>query len=111
MDQDYPLELSVLEAKQRLESAPNATRLVDVREPWEFEICHVAGSDHIPMRRIPEQLATLPRDRHLLILCHHGGRSRRVMEFLRANGFAAVSNVAGGIEAWATEIEPQMPRY
>ncbi|MDO8542922.1 MAG: molybdopterin-synthase adenylyltransferase MoeB [Opitutaceae bacterium] len=108
---DYPLELSVAEARQRRDAAPAATMLVDVREPYELDICRIEGAEHIPMRQIPERLDALPRDKHLLILCHAGGRSRRVTEFLRARGFTAVSNVAGGIDAWAQEIEPGMRRY
>ncbi|HWA11133.1 MAG TPA: molybdopterin-synthase adenylyltransferase MoeB [Opitutaceae bacterium] len=108
---DYPLEVSVLEARDRLAAAPGRTQLIDVREPYEVEICRVAGSVFIPMRQIPAHVGALPRDRHLLIFCHHGSRSRGVTEFLRANGFTAVSNVAGGIAAWAEEIEPGMRRY
>jgi adenylyltransferase/sulfurtransferase len=63
------------------------------------------------MRQIPEQIATLPRDTPLLALCHHGGRSMRVTQFLRANGFTNVSNVAGGIDAWAGQIDPSLARY
>lgn len=108
---DYPVEISVTEAKQRLDAAPAQTEIVDVREPFELDICHVAGSRHIPMRQIPESAATLPRDKHLLILCHAGGRSRRVTDYLRAQGFDRVTNIAGGIDAWAEQIEPGMRRY
>ncbi len=108
---DHPIEISVIEAKRLLAAAPDHTRLIDVREPWETEICRVSGSECIPMRQIPAHLATLPRDRHLLIMCHHGGRSRNVADFLRSRGFTAVSNVTGGIAAWANEIEPTLRRY
>jgi rhodanese-related sulfurtransferase len=63
------------------------------------------------MRQIPEHAAALPRDKHLLIMCHHGGRSRRVTEYLRAQGFDAVTNIAGGIDAWAVEIDSSLSRY
>jgi adenylyltransferase/sulfurtransferase len=56
-------------------------------------------------------LAALPRAQHLLVLCHHGARSRRVTEYLREHGFSAVSNISGGINAWAEEIDPTMARY
>jgi len=108
---EYPLEISVTEAKALLAEAPAGVRIIDVREPFEWEICRVDGSTHIPMRQIPEQVDALPRDRHLLILCHAGARSRRVTEFLRARGLNAVSNIGGGIDAWAVEIEPGMQRY
>lgn len=108
---DYPLEVPVNEAKRLRDAAPHETVLIDVREPYELDICRVPGAQHIPMRQIPEKLDALPRDKHLLILCHAGGRSRRVTEFLRARGFNAVTNIAGGIDAWAQEIEPGMRRY
>lgn len=109
--QDFPVEISVTEARQRLDATPDATLLIDVREPWEVEICRVAQAEHIPMREVPERVASLPRDRHLLIMCHHGGRSWRVTEYLRAQGLIAVTNVAGGIDAWAEAIEPGLARY
>jgi adenylyltransferase/sulfurtransferase len=107
----YPLEMPVATAAALLARNDDHTILIDVREPHELEICRVAGARHVPMRQIPEQLGELPRDRHLLIMCHHGGRSRRVTEFLRAQGLAAVSNVTGGIDAWAGEIDPMLARY
>ncbi|MCF3648486.1 molybdopterin-synthase adenylyltransferase MoeB [Synoicihabitans lomoniglobus] len=110
-DTDYPLEVSVAEAQALLEANDRPARMIDVREPHEFAICSVSGADQIPMRQIPENVGELPRDQHLLIMCHHGGRSMRVTEYLRAQGFTAVTNVAGGIDAWATTIEPGMLRY
>lgn len=107
----YPWEISVAETKQLLEDPTKPTQLIDVREPHEFAICQIAGAAFIPMRQIPENTADLPRDRHLLIYCHHGARSMRVVQYLRDQGFAAVSNVAGGINAWAEEIEPGMLKY
>jgi len=110
-DHEVPLEVSVREASRLRQSAPERILIIDVREPFELAICRVEGAEHIPMRQIPEQVDALPRDRHLLILCHSGGRSYRVTEFLRARGLPAVSNIAGGIDAWAEEIEPGMGRY
>ena len=71
----------------------------------------VDGAESIPMQEIPARLASLPRDRHLLGLCHHGGRSLRVCQYLRAQGFPAVTNITGGIDAWAREIDPRLARY
>lgn len=107
MDQT-PLEIDVATAA-RLHR--EGALLLDVREPDEVAICAIAGSRHIPMRQIPEALAELPRDRLILVQCHHGGRSLRVTQFLRANGFTQVSNVAGGIDAWAQQIDPSLARY
>jgi molybdopterin/thiamine biosynthesis adenylyltransferase/rhodanese-related sulfurtransferase len=110
-DTEFPFEISVTEAQALQQSAPDRTLIIDVREPHELAICHLPQAEAIPMRQIPERLDALPRDRHLLILCHAGGRSRRVTEFLRARGLTAVSNIAGGIDAWAVEIDPSLPRY
>jgi rhodanese-related sulfurtransferase len=105
---ETPLEVDVITAAQLLREG---AVLLDVREPVELDICRIAGSREIPMGQIPEQLGDLPRDTLLLVLCHHGGRSMRVTQFLRSNGFAKVSNVAGGIEAWAGQIDPALARY
>ncbi len=110
-DSDYPWEISVTETKTLLDDPTKPTRLIDVREPREAEICKIEGADLIPMRQIPENMPTLPRDEHLLIHCHHGGRSMRVVQFLRNQGFTAVTNVGGGIDAWADQIEPGMLKY
>jgi len=110
-DHDIPMELPVEEARRLLDAQPGATLLLDVREASELAICHIAGAVHIPMREIPGQLDTLPRDRHILVLCHHGGRSQRVTQFLRHHGFAKVSNIDGGINAWAEQIDPALERY
>jgi adenylyltransferase/sulfurtransferase len=105
---DFPLETDVTTAARLLQ---DGALLLDVREPDEVATCSVAGSRSIPMRQIPENTAQLPRDRQILVLCHHGGRSQRVTQFLRANGFANATNVAGGIDAWAAEIDPSLTRY
>lgn len=105
---EFPLETDVATAAQHMRAG---ALLLDVREPFEVEICAVAGSRHLPMRQIPENLADLPRDQPILVLCHHGGRSLRVTQFLRANGFGNVTNVAGGIDAWAEQVDPKLTRY
>lgn len=105
---DAPLEVDVLTAAQLVR---DGALLLDVREPIEIATCQVTGSRHIPMGQIPENLAELPRDRRILALCHYGGRSRRVTEYLRANGFELVTNVAGGINAWAEQIDATLARY
>jgi sulfur-carrier protein adenylyltransferase/sulfurtransferase len=107
----YPLEISVEETKRLLNTSPSEVQLIDVREAHEVEICRIAGAQHTPMRQIPEHLGDLPKDKYLLIHCHHGGRSLRVTEFLRSRGFTAVSNVAGGIDAWTLQIDPSLRRY
>ncbi len=85
--------------------------LLDVREPWEHDICRVAGSTLLPMSRIDEALQQLDRQRPTVVLCHHGIRSRQVARYLSGKGFAEVYNLEGGISAWARELDPEMPDY
>jgi len=110
-ESEYPLEVTVAETHALVTSHPDQVHIIDVREPDEREICQLPGAEHIPMRQIPAKAANLLRDRHLLILCHHGSRSLQVTRFLRAQGFTAVSSIAGGIDAWAEEFDPAMRRY
>jgi rhodanese-related sulfurtransferase len=89
--------------------------VLDVREPWEVQVAHVApqGFDlvAIPMNQIPARLGELPQDRPIACLCHHGARSLRVAMFLAQQGYTDVANIAGGIDAWASEKDPGVPRY
>ena len=85
--------------------------LLDIREPFELEIAALPFARHLPMREIPAHVADLERAVPLVIMCHSGARSRRVAEFLMANDFDNVFNLKGGIDAWSTEIDPQVPRY
>ena len=85
--------------------------LLDVREHDELEIAAVAGARHIPMRDVPARLAELDADKPLVVMCHLGGRSRRVAEYLAANGFTKVFNLGGGIDSWSTQLDSQIPRY
>jgi len=110
-ESEHPLEITVLAAHQLLTDNADRTILIDVREPHEREICCVEIAQHIPMRQVPENLTELPRDKHLLIMCHHGGRSRRVTEYLRAQGLSNVTNIDGGIDGWAMEIDQELVRY
>ena len=107
----HPLEVSVQQASQLQADDPQKVLILDVREPFELAICQLPGAEAIPMGQIPAQLIHLPRDRHLLVLCHHGIRSLRVAQYLRAQGLTAVSSIAGGIDAWAEELDPGMARY
>jgi rhodanese-related sulfurtransferase len=85
--------------------------IVDVREPLEIDICRISGSLCIPMQDLPNQLQQLPRDRPIVVLCHHGVRSALVTQFLRDRGFDKAVTLAGGIDAWSRLIEPDMRRY
>lgn len=85
--------------------------LLDVREPAELATAAVAGAVHIPMREVPARLDELPRDKPLVVMCHSGGRSGRVAQYLQDFGFSNVFNLKGGIDAWSTQIDSHVPRY
>lgn len=105
-------EVSVGELKQLLASA-KPPRLIDVREPEEWNACRIPGAELIPLSQWPqlavEKLGS--KDEPLLMQCHHGGRSARATAFLLGQGYKDVKNVAGGIDAWSIEIDPTIPRY
>ena len=88
-----------------------AVTLLDVREPDEVAIAAVEHALRIPMREVPARLAELDPSKPLVVMCHGGGRSRRVAEYLAQNGFGNVFNLTGGIDAWSREIDPSIPRY
>jgi adenylyltransferase/sulfurtransferase len=108
--QKPPMEIDVPTAHAWLESAAPPA-LVDVREPFEVEICRIPGSITIPLGELPERLAELPADRPIVVHCHHGGRSLRAVQFLRAKGFPHSTNMRGGIAGWAEQFDPAMARY
>lgn len=110
-ESEYPFEITVQAAHEILNRNLDDTILIDVREPHELAICRIETAQHIPMRQVPENLTELPKDKHLLILCHHGGRSRRVTEYLRSQGLDKVTNINGGIDGWAREIDQELTRY
>lgn len=85
--------------------------LIDVREPHELGICAIDGARNIPLNQLPGALNELDPEQEYALICHHGMRSQRACDFLYANGFSKLINLAGGIEAWACDIDPQMARY
>ncbi len=85
--------------------------VVDVREPWEHAICHLDKAHLLPMQEITSRWQELPRDRDIVVLCHHGMRSLQVADFLHGQGYTRLYNLSGGIAAWADEVEPSMARY
>jgi rhodanese-related sulfurtransferase len=85
--------------------------LLDVREPWEFQICNIGGSLHIPMNTVPDGKDQLDREAATVVICHHGGRSAQVGVFLEGAGFRKVFNLAGGVDGWARQVDRTMPQY
>jgi rhodanese-related sulfurtransferase len=85
--------------------------LIDVREPWEFDVCRIPGAKPMPMRSVPARFLELDRDAETVIVCHHGARSYQVAMFLEHQGFTNIYNLYGGLAAWAREVDPAMPTY
>lgn len=85
--------------------------LLDVREPREFRIAHIAGSVSMPLAMIPLRLNELNPEQEIVAICHHGMRSQQAARYLEQQGFKKLINLNGGIDAWARECEPSMQRY
>ena len=106
-------QISVKELKARLdgkEARNDNFLLLDVREPYEFQIAQIGGK-LIPQNDVPNRLGELNREQEIIVHCRSGARSQKIAEFLQANGFQKVSNVAGGILAWSDEIDPTVQKY
>jgi len=104
------LEISAREVKERLDRGEKLM-LVDVREPHEYELCHIEGALRIPMGSIPANLQKLDVDEDVICFCHHGMRSMDVANWLRGQGIKSAKSMAGGIDRWSLEIDPRVPRY
>ena len=85
--------------------------LLDVREPWETQICRIEPSELVPMRALPAKVHELDTNRPIVCICHHGGRSMHVAMFLARQGFENVYNLTGGVDAWARQVDTAMPTY
>ncbi|QDF95972.1 sulfurtransferase [Azoarcus sp. DD4] len=107
MHQITPVEL----AEWLADPAKVQPLLLDVREPWEFQLCHIEGSTPMPMGAVPARIAELDPERVTVVVCHHGGRSAQVGMFLERQGFGKVINLAGGVAEWAARVDPKMPHY
>jgi rhodanese-related sulfurtransferase len=106
-------EITPAEVKSRLD-AGEKLHLIDVREPDEFALAHIDGSELIPMRQVPGELQKLEArsdEAPLIVFCHHGVRSLNVVNWLRQQGVESCQSMAGGIDAWSLAIDPSVPRY
>jgi adenylyltransferase/sulfurtransferase len=102
-------QITVKEMKRRMD-AGEELYILDVREPFEYEIAQIGGK-LIPQNDIPKRLSEIDRNREVIVHCHHGVRSQRIAEFLQQVGYPRVVNLAGGINAWSEEIDPRVPKY
>jgi len=85
--------------------------LVDVREQWEYDLCRIPGAKLIPLGTLPANLNTLLDVDEVICYCHHGMRSLDAAVWLRQQGVKSAKSMAGGIERWSSEVDPQVPRY
>lgn len=105
-----PSQLTVRELADRLQRGDDLV-LIDVRESSELAIASFPRAIHVPLAMIPLRLAEIPRDRPVVLACHHGNRSGLAQQFLRAQGYTDVINLKGGIDAWSREVDPGVARY
>jgi rhodanese-related sulfurtransferase len=105
------MEITPAEVRRQIDSG-EAPRLVDVREPFEFEQARIDGAELVPMRSIPQALSLLEAEENpIVVFCHHGMRSLQVVGWLREQGVENCTSMAGGIDRWSREIDPKVPRY
>ena len=95
--------------EMRINNEPHT--LLDIREVYELTVCSIEGSIDIPMNSLPENINKLPNDEPLVVMCHIGGRSAQVVNWLFQNGYKNALNLEGGIAAWAQMIDTNMVQY
>jgi len=103
---------------QRMEAAELAEYLIsskpmllDVREPWEFDICHIDSSINIPIGQVPQNIERIREVEGCVVICHHGIRSRQIIHYLQQQACENLINLEGGVDAWARQVDYEMPLY
>ncbi len=104
-------QMTPTELHTYLQEATIPPLLIDVREPWEYALCRIADTQLIPMGQVATVSAAFDKEQEIVLICHHGIRSRQVARFLEQRGFSNVINLSGGINAWAREVDPTMQVY
>jgi molybdopterin/thiamine biosynthesis adenylyltransferase/rhodanese-related sulfurtransferase/molybdopterin converting factor small subunit len=104
-------EITAEELRRELDEKGSGLVLIDVREPHEWEIAHIAGAQLIPLGQLPERVGELDGHAEIVTHCHHGARSMKALGILKGAGFNRVRSLAGGIDAWADRVEVGMARY
>jgi len=107
----HPDEVTVQDMKRVLDDPKLGVKVIDVREPDEYEIAHVEGAQLLPLSQLQARFTELDPNQQYYIHCHHGGRSMRALQYLRQQGFKYLKNVKGGIAAWSDEIDSSVPKY
>ncbi|MEE9268496.1 MAG: rhodanese-like domain-containing protein, partial [Thermoplasmata archaeon] len=106
---DSAFQIDVTEAAAMIEKGD--AMLLDVREPMEWKIVHIDGAKLMPVGEVPYKVGELSTADNIVVHCHTGARSARITQFLRDLGFQRVWNMAGGIDAWAAQVDPSLTRY
>jgi rhodanese-related sulfurtransferase len=104
-------EMPARELHPYLEQTNSDPLLLDVREPWEFDICHIQGSTLLPMRQVQQAMMELDKQRETVVICHHGIRSRVIARMLESAGFSRIINLSDGVDGWAKDVDHNMPTY
>ena len=107
-----PLDISCADLKARLDDNPPGL-LLDCRETDEYEVVHIESATLLPMSEIMQRVDELEphKSDDIIVYCHHGGRSQQVAMWLRQQGYEKAQSLAGGVDQWAIEIDPSLPRY
>ena len=108
---ELPIDIYPTEVKQLLDAGKII--LIDCREQSEWDTAHIKGAILMPMSNWANEIEQLKQyeDQHIVVHCHHGGRSMRVTQWLRGNGFPSAQNMAGGIDAWSDQIDASVSKY
>lgn len=104
-------DISPIELARLIENGRDELDLIDVREPFEFDLCKIEDSISIPLGELVSRSTEISKDRTKVFICHHGIRSRRAMDWLSKNGIQNMLILKGGIDAWALEVDSKMERY
>lgn len=109
---ELPLEIDAEEAAALL-AAKDAARWIDCREQEEWQLCHIEGAQWLPLSNFAAEAERLLHDtsQRLIVYCHHGMRSLRAAQWLRARGFHHAQSLRGGMDRWTDVIDPSLPRY
>lgn len=102
---------SATQLHEYLAQTDTSPMLLDVREEWEFEYCNIDGSVLIPMGELPNKLNTLDPLGDIIMICHHGIRSRQMGYYMEQQGFKQITNLDGGVEQWAEDVDASMKQY
>ena len=92
-------------------AAGSSLIVLDVREPWEYDLAHLPATDLVPLNTLPSAVNRLDPNAHYVVLCHHGMRSEMAAGWLRSQGFTQVQNMTGGIDAWSVQVDASVARY